>query len=483
MARHVVRAPAETAPFPAAFARIRSEFGVPDGFPAAVDAEADAVARRGPVAPPGAVRERYDARDLPLVTIDPPGSLDLDQAFHAERRGRGFRVRYAIADVAAFVTPGGALDEEAFIRGVTLYLPDGRAPLMPNSVGQGCASLLPEQERPALLWTFDLDDAGAATSTHVERATVRSRKALTYAEVQATLDAGRSAESLVLLRQIGVLRLGLEADRGGVSLDLPSQAVVPAPNGGFALRYDAPLPVEAWNAQISLLTGMEAAATMVEAGIGIVRTVPSPQQEQLDRLRRTAQALGVSWPPAAQWSDVVRGLDRTKPEDAAFLTQAAHLLRGAGYAKLDSANTKDPTQVPIHAGVAAPYAHVTAPLRRCADRHANEIVLAQCSGSEPPEWARASLDRLVTTMEAAARLDASVEHAVIDAVECAVLAPYIGSRFDAMVIDKNEHGVMVQLSRPAVVAHLDADVPLGERISIVVVAADPVARRIVLRPN
>ena len=119
------------------------------------------MARDGPQPPPGAARSaRLDARDLDLVTVDPPGTRDLDQAFHAERTGTGYRVHYAIADVAAFVAPGGALDREAFARGVTLYLPDGRAPLYPDDLGEGVASLLPGVDRPALLWTFDLDARG-----------------------------------------------------------------------------------------------------------------------------------------------------------------------------------------------------------------------------------------------------------------------------------------------------------------------------------
>src|SRR5207244_4289192 len=126
-----------------AFDRIRGEFRVPRAFPAPVDAEAAAVARRGPVAPAGGVSARIDARDVPFVTIDPPGSRDLDQAFHAEPDGTGFRVRYAIADVAAFVEPRGLVDVESFARGVTLYLPDGRAPMLPDLLGEGAASLLP----------------------------------------------------------------------------------------------------------------------------------------------------------------------------------------------------------------------------------------------------------------------------------------------------------------------------------------------------
>src|SRR4051812_876031 len=225
MATPVVRAPGDIAPFREAFSRIRAEFHVPASFPEAVTAEAGAVVARGPVVPnESAPTARVDARDIAFVTIDPPGSLDLDQAFHAERNGGGYRVHYAIADVAAFVAPGGALDRESFARGVTLYLPDGRAPMLPNQLGEGAASLLPDAERPALLWTIDLDESGATTSARLERATVRSRAKLDYGGVQAALgaaapDPAAAGEPLRLLREIGTLRLALEAARGGVSLD------------------------------------------------------------------------------------------------------------------------------------------------------------------------------------------------------------------------------------------------------------------------
>src|SRR6185312_11867211 len=316
----LVRAPAELQPFHDAFRRIRAEFDVPDDFPREVHEEAERVAARGPVIPEGAAsNDRVGARDVPFMTIDPEGSRDLDQAFHAERRGGGFRVRYAIADVAAFVSPGGGIDEESFTRGVTVYLPDGRAPQLPNVIGEGVASLLPGQDRPALLWTIDLDEGGASTARRLERATVRSRRALTYVEAQRTLDRGDADALLALLREIGELRLRLEDERGGVSLDLPTQEVVASPSGAFDLRYQAPLPVERWNAQISILAGIEAAKIMVDAGVGIVRTVPEPSATFLARLRRTAEALHVIWPADVRWSDVIRGLDRSKPEDAAFL--------------------------------------------------------------------------------------------------------------------------------------------------------------------
>jgi len=238
--------------------------------------------------------------------------------------------------------------------------------------------------------------------------------------------------------------------------------------------------VEGWNAQISLLTGMEAAKIMIDAHAGILRTVPAPEQWQLDRLRRTAVALHVAWPDGAQWADVLRTLDRGDPDAAAFLKQAAHLLRGAGYVKLDAANTADPAQVPIHAGVAAPYAHVTAPLRRLADRYANEIVLAHCAGHAPPAWATDALDALVETMQDATHRDAGIERAVVDAVECALLMNRIGEQFVGVVVDRNKQGVVVQLRSPAVVAPLTADVALGDTVTVTLRAVDPVRRHVEL---
>lgn len=100
-----------------------------------------------------------DRTDLEFVTIDPPDSMDLDQALFIERNGDGYTVYYAIADVAAFVQPGDPMDVEARKRGETLYAPDKRTPLHPPELSEGAASLLPDQVRPALLWTIAVDAA------------------------------------------------------------------------------------------------------------------------------------------------------------------------------------------------------------------------------------------------------------------------------------------------------------------------------------
>src|SRR5688572_32131589 len=156
-------------------AAIQAELEVTPTFPQAVErAAADAAA--SPRLP------ELDRTDIPFVTIDPDSARDLDQAMHIERDGSGYVVHYAIADVAAFITPGDPVDVEANRRGETLYGADSKVPLHPTVISEDAGSLLPDQVRPALLWTITLDATGEGTDVTVERALVRSRAQLTYDE-------------------------------------------------------------------------------------------------------------------------------------------------------------------------------------------------------------------------------------------------------------------------------------------------------------
>lgn len=202
---HVTGAP--EAPLRAALAALRSGLGIPEAFPPEVQAAAEQAAK-DPALP------LYDATDIPFFTLDPPTSTDLDQATHLSRRGTGYRVRYAIADVAAFVAPGGALDAEAHRRVTTLYFPDERVPLHPTVLSEGAASLLPGRTRPAVLWTIDLDGEGRTLAVDVRRALVRSRAKLDYTHVQRDIDAGTAEEPVALLKEIGEARERLEGGGG-----------------------------------------------------------------------------------------------------------------------------------------------------------------------------------------------------------------------------------------------------------------------------
>ncbi|MFQ5558082.1 MAG: RNB domain-containing ribonuclease, partial [Acidimicrobiales bacterium] len=202
--------------FEAGFARVRAELDVPDRFPTAVLDEAAAAAAAGPAVPAGADAEVRDATDLMLVAIDPAGSTDLDQAYGARRRGSGYRVHYAIADVASLVAPEGAIDTEARRRGVTLYSPDLRTSLHPEAISEQAGSLLAGEIRQALLWTIDLDSDAEPVAAHMQRATVRNRQQLSYRAAQQQIPTVDPDHPLALLREIGELRLQREIDRDAV---------------------------------------------------------------------------------------------------------------------------------------------------------------------------------------------------------------------------------------------------------------------------
>lgn len=466
------------------WAALRRELDAPGPFPDAVLAEAEqsAAAPRLPT---------LDLTDVPFLTVDPDGSRDLDQALSLERREGplqrrggppdrcGYRLRYAIADVAAFVQPGGLVDAECLRRGSTLYLPDLRVPLHPPVLSEGAASLLADAVRPALVWTVDLDADAEPTGTDVRRALVRSRRQLSYAQAQAALDDGTADAQLLLLREVGLLRQQRAAERGAVELPTPEQEVSDGPDGRPVLTLRAPLPVEGWNAQLSLLTGVVAARLMLDGGVGLLRTLPPAAPDDVLALRRSALALGVAWPEGAAYGEVVSALDPALPTHSALLVLATRLLRGAGYTAFDGA----PPEQPLHSALAAPYAHCTAPLRRLADRHVGEVCLALCAGEAVPSWAREALPQLPAVMTAVDRRSAALDRAVVDLAEALLLAPRVGEVFEAAVVEaSSKGGGVVQLLDPPVRAKATGTLPLGRHLRVRLVTADPVTRQVLFAP-
>ena len=463
--------------------RLQDELEVVPAFPAQVE-EAARTAAASPSLP------ELDRTDLPLVTIDPDGARDLDQALHIERAPGdadgpgGWTVHYAIADVAAFVRAGDPVDLEAHRRGETLYGPGGKVSLHPPAISEEAASLLPDQVRPALLWTIRLGPDGERVDADVRRALVRSREQLTYEEAQRRADArdGDPDGTLALLAEVGPLRMAREVDRGGVSLPIPEQEVV-VDGGRWHLEHRARLPVEEWNAQISLLTGFTAAAMMLEGGVGLLRTLPPPDPRDVDRLHRTARALGIGWPTEQSYAEFIRGLDPTRADHAAMVVASTRLLRGSGYTAFDGTLPEQP----LHGALAAAYAHVTAPLRRLPDRYAGEVCLALCAGTEVPGWVREALPGLPATMQRSGRTASAYERGVLDLVEAGVLRDRVGEEMDAVVVDveerRPERGRIV-VPGPAVEARVEGDgpLPLGQDLRVRLVEADVAERRVLFRP-
>ncbi len=461
-----------TPPVAIDFDAIRDQLDIPSSYPPAAVAEAQSVAASAPI---------DVAEAIPFVTVDPVGSMDLDQAVHLTSDGDGYLVRYAIADVATFVAPGGALATETWRRGATLYSPDTNTPLHPFELSEGAASLLPGVQRPAVLWTIRLDGRGEPTEVDVRRTVVRSVAQLDYPAVQIDADAGSLHPSIALLPEIGRLRQERSRERNAISLDLPDSEIVRRPDGLWTLELRAVLPVEQYNAEISLLTGICAATIMLSGGIGLLRTLPAPTTEQVEALRKTTAVLGIPWPASMSVGEVISGLNGAEPRDAAFLEDAVRLLRGAGYTPFDGQEPKRRE----HGGVGAPYAHVTAPLRRLADRFATEVCLALHAGEPVPAWAREALPELPRAMGAADRKASELGKACAGAVSVFVLHGREGEEFDATVlqIDSARGRAIVILHEPPVRAHCPPDGLLeGSVIKVRLRSADPATHTFVVAP-
>lgn len=446
-------AEAATADVVAALAALRAELQLPDDFPPEVLAEAESAIA-------GATLPAEDLTGIPFATIDPVGATDLDQAFAIERDGSGWRVLYAIADLPAFVAPGGAIDAEARARGLTLYAADGRIPLHPVSISEGAASLLAGEDRGAYVWDLALDASGARTAVSVGRARVRSRRQWSYEEADAAVG---SDGMLGLLREVGEARIAQESARGGASLATP-ETLVERDAAGFSLRRRIVRPVETWNAQLSLLTGMAGAQLMLDGGIGILRTMPPADPEAMSGFRRRTRALGTPWVEGETYGDYLRRLSPDDPKHLAIRHAAASLFRGATYHAFDG----EPPEETVQSAIGAPYAHVTAPLRRLVDRFGLEVCAALSAGQPVPEWVRAALPELPSLMGRASSTSGRLDRRTLDIVEAAVLAPHVGETFEGIAIT----AATVQLDDPAVEAPVEGGLEPGDVVRVRLEEAD-----------
>jgi len=460
----------------ATFAELARELDLPTGFPTQVRAEAEAAARSVPVDPDAA--DLHDLRGIPFVTIDPPGSTDLDQALHIERTSDGAVLHYAIADIAAFVTPGGAVDAEARRRGQTLYAPDRRFPLHPEVLSEQAASLLPDEDRRAFVWRFELDDGARPVRTTLTRAVVRSRAQWSYADAQRAIDSGHPPAALAALPWFGAERAARESERGGASLNVP-EVEIEADDGRYRLQLRAARPVEEWNAQVSLLTGMAAADLMLAGGVGILRTMPAAEAADVADFRTQTVALGLPWPEGQTYGDYLRGLPDGDPAALAVRHAAASFFRGAGYAAFDG----DPPADPLQSAVAAPYAHTTAPIRRLVDRWSLVICEALAAGREVPGWARESLPELPGLMGRSEQLANRLENASVDRVEAAVLRPYEGEVFRGVLLGRRGDGARVQLNNPPVSVNVpDLQAAAGSVVRLRLMRADVATGEVAFEP-
>lgn len=474
------------------FRAIREKYQLVEAFPDAVEQDARTVRDRFAAG-------RIDARHLELVTLDPPGAKDLDQAVRIDRTEAGFTLWYAIADVGAFIAPGTPLDEEARRRGQTKYLPDGTIPLYPRILTEQIASLVADEDRPAVLWQIEVDADGTLRRGRVRRAIVRVRARLDYPALQAQFDRGEALpEPLAALPAFGDAREARARERGAVELQLPEQDLVHV-DGHWRLRLEPRTHMDVHNSHCSLATGIAAANIMLAARVGLLRTLPAPDERTLRQFRLAARALGVDAGDDLTPGDILASLPIADARSLALNAAATKLLRGSGYLAFDArGDEKDARPTPEqawHNGVASEYAHATAPIRRLGDRFVSELCLAfggdwvplDVAPKDAPrlhgevdEAILAALPDLPGILMGSGRVAATVENACINLAESVALHDRIGDVFEAVLLrpGDDDHHAEVFVTEPPVIAQCHGEVPAGQRVRVRLVEADPESRKV-----
>jgi exoribonuclease R len=225
---------------------------------------------------------------------------------------------------------------------------------------------------------------------------------------------------------------------------------------------------------------MCAARMMLDAGVGVLRTLPVPDTGSREAFRRAVHELGFTWPEGVSIAELLAGLPADDHAALAVRRAATTLLRGAGYAAFDR-----PAGLPLpgdhgHGGIGAPYAHVTAPLRRLVDRFGTELCLAVAAGEDLPDWLRAALPALPEIMAASDSTAGKVDRACVDRTEAALLAGRVGEEFDGVVLrpggPEGEPGE-VYVPDPPVLARCTGSLKPGSVVRVRLQATDATTGR------
>lgn len=345
------------------------QHGIPDAFPDAVIAEADAMKPIG-------LEGREDLRDLPLITIDPSDARDHDDACYVQRdedpkNKGGYILWVAIADVAAYVTPGSELDREAKKRGNSTYFPDRVVPMLPDRLSGDLCSLHEGVPRACMAARMVLDSSGEKRSHTFHRGLMRSHASLHYEEVQAAIDGAPNdrTESLLepVLRPLYDCYAALKKARGRrqpLDLDLPERRIELDDDGtvrsvNFKDRMDAHKLIE----EFMVLANVAAAETLISKRVPLLfRVHEEPTQAKMESLRETVQAAGFSLPKG----QVLKTAHLNKLLNDAAGTEDAELINISTLRSMTQAY-----YAPQHIGhfglALKSYAHFTSPIRRYAD--------------------------------------------------------------------------------------------------------------------
>ncbi|MEQ1942728.1 ribonuclease R [Mesorhizobium sp. VNQ89] len=422
---------------------------IPHIFPPDVLAEAEAVK-------PATMKGREDWRNLPLVTIDPADAKDHDDAVHAEpdpdeANTGGVIVTVAIADVAAYVVPGSALDREALKRGNSVYFPDRVVPMLPERISNDLCSLRQGVERPAMAvrMTFTADGRKIRHSFH--RIMMKSAARLAYPQAQAAIDGATDDVTGPILDTVlrplwdayAILKRGRES-RHPLELDLPERKILLKSDGTVDRvivpeRLDAHKLIEEFMIQANV-----AAAETLEAKRQalVYRVHDAPSLAKQESLREFLATLGMS---------LARGADLTPRQFNGILAQVEgaenQALVNEVVLRTQSQAIYSPENLGHFGLNLRRYAHFTSPIRRYADLIVHRALISSLKlgpdGITPAEEER--LEEISGLISATERRAMAAERETVDRLVAAFLSEQVDQTFEARISGVTKSGLFVQL--------------------------------------
>ncbi|MGP9821872.1 ribonuclease R [Salinarimonas sp. NSM] len=428
--------------------------GIPHVFPKGVLDEAAGMA---PVRLDADGRE--DWRDLPLLTIDPPDAKDHDDAVHARpdddpANEGGHVLTVAIADVAAYVRPGSAMDREAQVRGNSVYFPDRVVPMLPERISNDLCSLRPHEDRPALAVRITVGRDGRKIRHSFHRIAMRSAARLAYAQAQAAIDGAPDDVTGPLLEP--VLRPLWEAyacvlkareARDPLALDLPERKIVLKPDGTVDRvltpeRLDAHKLIE----EFMILANVAAAEALEKAKVPFVyRAHDEPSLEKMHALGEVLASIAMKLPKsgpvrATLFNRVLKAVDGMEHET--FINEV--ILRTQAQAEYTAENYG-------HFGLnLRRYAHFTSPIRRYADLIVHRALIRGHGfgpGGLPADTDAGTLAEVAAQISAAERRAMVAERETIDRLIAHHMAEHVGETFTGRISGVTKAGLFVKLAQ------------------------------------
>ena len=423
-----------------AAAAMLAAYGIPRIWPAEID-QVDVPAS----VPREVAKARKDLRGMPLVTIDGADARDFDDAVFAVSRRNGWRLVVAIADVAHYVKTGSALDREARERGNSVYLPDRVVPMLPEKLSNGICSLVPREDRLAMVCDLRVTGEGRVSGHEFYEAVIRSHARLTYTEVGGFLEGGRLRVEDDVAASVGALHDVYRAlksrrdERGALDLDT-RETSIELDDGGMPTAIE---PVERNDAhrliEEAMIAANVAAASHLESRTNgspppVYRVHEPPAPEKIEALALALRLVGERFPntsPTPAELSAVLARAREKSSWPSWIWEIL-VLRSLAQARYEPRRLG-------HFGLAlSTYAHFTSPIRRYADLLTHRMLKGE----------RLSLDDLeaaATHISMTERRAEDAERAVDAWLKCVYIQGHIGTTFSGTVASVVEFGLFVEL--------------------------------------